>query len=114
MIFLFRKLRKMLLSKNRFTTYSLYAIGEIFLVVIGILIALQVNNWNEEQKQKHTEKFYLNSLIGDLVLDSVYLTKSISYNQNKLEHLCMISAKLESDQFNIDQIFNVTSDSTRI
>ena len=49
MIHFFRKIRQRLLTQNRFTKYLLYAIGEILLVVIGILIALQVNNWNEER-----------------------------------------------------------------
>ncbi|WP_026952516.1 hypothetical protein [Algoriphagus mannitolivorans] len=47
MISFFRKIRQKLLQQNRVTRYLAYAIGEIFLVVLGILIALQVNNWNE-------------------------------------------------------------------
>ena len=52
MIKFFRKIRHKLLSENKFSKYLVYAIGEIVLVVIGILIALQVNNWNEERKSK--------------------------------------------------------------
>ncbi|MDR5590982.1 DUF6090 family protein [Christiangramia sp. SM2212] len=51
MIKLFRNIRRRLLRENRFTRYLIYAIGEIVLVVIGILIALQINNWNENRKQ---------------------------------------------------------------
>ena len=51
MIGLFRKIRKKLSDDNKPFKYLRYAIGEIFLVVIGILIALQVNNWNEIRKQ---------------------------------------------------------------
>ncbi|SHH42148.1 DUF6090 family protein [Winogradskyella jejuensis] len=47
MIKFFRRIRQQLLSENKFSKYLLYAIGEIVLVVIGILIALQINNWNE-------------------------------------------------------------------
>jgi hypothetical protein len=55
----FRKIRQKLLSQNRITQYLAYAISEIFLVVIGILIALQVNNWNESRKARMVEiKFY--------------------------------------------------------
>ncbi len=56
MIKFFRHIRKRLLTNNKFSKYLLYAIGEIVLVVIGILIALQINNWNEEQKNRFEEK----------------------------------------------------------
>lgn len=49
MIKFFRKIRKSLFEKGNFRKYSLYAIGEIILVVIGILIALQLNNLNEKR-----------------------------------------------------------------
>ncbi|MBT8274096.1 MAG: hypothetical protein KJO77_09830 [Bacteroidia bacterium] len=55
MIKFFRRIRQKLLSANRFSKYLIYAIGEIVLVVIGILIALQINNWNERQKLKAYE-----------------------------------------------------------
>ena len=53
MIKFFRKIRQRLLSENKFSKYLFYAIGEIVLVVIGILIALQVNNKNELYIRKH-------------------------------------------------------------
>jgi hypothetical protein len=49
MLKLFRRLRQDLLTKNKFSKYLLYAIGEISLVVIGILIALQIGNWNDKE-----------------------------------------------------------------
>lgn len=55
MLSFFRKIRQKLLSQNRVTQYLAYAIGEIILVVIGILIALQVNNWNENRKNGEIE-----------------------------------------------------------
>ncbi len=55
MIKFFRKIRQQLLTENKFSKYILYAIGEILLVVIGILIALQINNWNEGEKEKKLE-----------------------------------------------------------
>jgi hypothetical protein len=45
----FRKIRQKTLTENKFGKYLTYGIGEIILVVIGILIALQINNWNEER-----------------------------------------------------------------
>jgi hypothetical protein len=52
MIKFFRKIRQKLLVENKISKYLLYAIGEVVLVVIGILIALSVNNWNEGNKKK--------------------------------------------------------------
>ena len=55
MIKFFRRIRQKILSENQFSKYLFYSIGEIVLVVIGILIALQINNWNEYQKERKTE-----------------------------------------------------------
>ncbi|WP_343487115.1 DUF6090 family protein [Allomuricauda sp. d1] len=62
MIKFFRKIRQKLLSENKFSKYLLYAIGEILLVMIGILLALQVNNWNENRKTQKQEQVLLNQL----------------------------------------------------
>ena len=59
MIKFFRKIRQRLLTENKFSKYLIYAIGEIVLVVIGILIALSINNWNENLKNKKLETSYL-------------------------------------------------------
>ncbi|MCW5515445.1 DUF6090 family protein [Muriicola sp. Z0-33] len=55
MINFFRKIRKKLADDNKLFKYGRYAIGEIILVVIGILIALSINNWNEDQKDRKAE-----------------------------------------------------------
>ena len=62
MIKFFRHIRQKLLSENKFSKYLLYAIGEIILVVIGILIALSINNWNEQRKIKGNQEKYLTLL----------------------------------------------------
>jgi hypothetical protein len=59
---IFRKLRLRLLTEKRLPRYLIYAIGEIALVMIGILLALQVNNWNEERKERKIEKGILEDL----------------------------------------------------
>ncbi|WP_075352522.1 DUF6090 family protein [Algoriphagus marinus] len=62
MISFFRKIRQKLLSQNRVTRYLVYALGEIALVMIGILLALQVNNWNEARKESREEERILINL----------------------------------------------------
>lgn len=62
MIKFFRKIRQKLLSENKFSKYLLYAIGEIILVVIGILIALQINTWNNNKEAKLYEKKILSEI----------------------------------------------------
>jgi len=66
MIKFFRQIRKTLLMENKTSKYLKYAIGEIVLVVIGILIALQINIWNENRKARLNEKAILNSLKEEL------------------------------------------------
>ena len=66
MIKFFRKIRQKLLTENKFSKYLIYAIGEIVLVVVGILIALQINNQNESRKEKELEIELINLLISDL------------------------------------------------
>jgi hypothetical protein len=69
MIKFFRKIRYNLLSEKRTGKYLKYALGEIVLVMIGILLALQVNNWNELKKQSNNELQLLNKLKNDISKD---------------------------------------------
>lgn len=71
----FRKIRQRLITENKFSKYLIYAIGEITLVVIGILIALQVNNLNELRKKREAEYQVLNSLLADLISNEEKLKK---------------------------------------
>jgi len=73
MLRFFRIIRKKLIDEDNIRKYLLYATGEILLVVIGILIALQVNNWNEERILRNIEQRYLTDLISDLQQDSTAL-----------------------------------------
>ena len=67
----------MLLSENRFTKYLLYAIGEIVLVVLGILIALQVNNWNEQRNESADEQKILKTLRTEFLYNRQELNRNI-------------------------------------
>ncbi len=89
MIKFFRKIRQKLLSENRFSKYILYAIGEIVLVVIGILIALQVNNWNTKRNEQNEIRNYFVKMRKEISEIEIYF-KSIDtsldsqYNTHKL------------------------------
>ena len=77
MIKFFRKIRQQLLMENKTSKYFKYAIGEIILVVIGILIALQINNWNEHKKTKGFEIKILKEIRSNLLVDLVEINEDL-------------------------------------
>jgi hypothetical protein len=77
MINFFRRIRQNLLVENKIGAYFKYAIGEIVLVVIGILIALQINNWNEEKQRVGKEYEIMTSLAQDFKINLSNLENSI-------------------------------------
>jgi len=66
MLYILRTFRKMLLEQNKVRTYALYGIGEILLLVIGILLALQINTWNQQRVDAKVENEYLTLLAEEL------------------------------------------------
>jgi hypothetical protein len=82
---IFRKQRFQLVADNKVAKYLRYAIGEILLVVIGILIALQVNNWNEHQKLKASEQQVLKSLLKEFQNNQKLLEETILRNKENLD-----------------------------
>lgn len=93
MIKFFRRIRQRLLNESKFSKYLLYAIGEIILVVIGILIALSINNWNEGNKLKSKEREILlhmkRNLESDLQQDypNMVLENSLESTSIVLDYL---------------------------
>ena len=109
MIPFFRRIRKQLADDNQFLKYSRYAIGEIVLVVIGILIALQINNWNEENKTNKLETKILKELQVNLKLDLEELQMDIGY-MDQINQACLtVKEFLEQNQSPNDSIFKVFS-----
>ena len=82
MIKFFRKLRQNFIAEGKTLNYVKYAIGEIILVVIGILIALEVNNWNNERKDSIKENYYLNSIKSSIQLSQNELNRVINDAEN--------------------------------
>jgi hypothetical protein len=85
MIKFFRKIRQKLLAENKFSKYLLYAIGEIILVVIGILIALQINNNNEANKVRAKELHYLKNIKTDLQLNIKNISDFIDTRETQIQ-----------------------------
>lgn len=78
MLFFLRKIRKQLLSEYRFGKYLLYALGEIILVVVGIVIAVQLGNWNQAKNDRKKELSYLQSYTNDLNANITELDRVIT------------------------------------
>ncbi|MBS1979199.1 MAG: hypothetical protein JST46_17640 [Bacteroidetes bacterium] len=73
-----------MISKETFKNYIGYAIGEIVLVVIGILIALQINAWNEERRNRKLEQDYYCRLLEDVMQDEALLAKLVTENTSRI------------------------------
>jgi len=82
MIPFFRKIRKKMADDNKPMKYMRYAIGEIVLVVIGILIALQINNWNEERKLHAEEQYLLKELLAEFDINLIKIKEDQYLNGN--------------------------------
>jgi hypothetical protein len=81
MINFFRKKRKLLADDNKALKYTRYAIGEIVLVVIGILIALQINTWNQDRIAKIEERSILKNIHSEFLQNKKVLKEIIEYNK---------------------------------
>lgn len=84
MIKFYRRLRQKLLAEGKFRKYLIYAIGEIVLVVIGILIALSINNWNEGQKKQRIEEIILSDINRDLIQTKEDLIRNLSIHDEQI------------------------------
>jgi len=98
MIKLFRNIRKSLLSEGKTSKYFKYAIGEIVLVVIGILIALQINNWNDLRKEHASEHRLLEALNEEFRSNLEILEQTISFNDS------IIAKSLELGEFTAPEL----------
>jgi len=92
MIKFFRHIRQSLIMENKTTNYLKYAIGEIVLVVIGILIALSINNWNEQRKQKQNYLDIIRTVKNDMIFDTLAINQVIQYYEER-EYAFLLSKK---------------------
>lgn len=111
MISFFRIIRRKLLSEGKTRRYLKYALGETVLVVIGILIALQINNWNEKRIQYEKEKEFISSVKNDLKQDRAFIQRIIETIEPKIEAYDTLNRDLldlyRNDRKALDSIFQV-------
>ena len=104
MIKFFRKIRQNMINENKVSKYMLYAIGEIVLVVIGILIALSINNWNEKNKNKKTEYTLYQEIFSDLEKDEIKLEGLRVFFNNRIEQAGWLLRKVRNPDIPLDNI----------
>ena len=113
MISFFRKLRSSLIKNSKHQKYLIYAVGEILLVVIGILIALQINNWNENRKNNELAKFYMESLRTDLQNDVIAIDYITTIQKKDLTFFKNLEKRINSPLATLDTIVNIAKNEYR-
>jgi hypothetical protein len=107
MIKSFRKIRQKLLSENKFSKYLIYAIGEILLVVIGILIALQIGNINEQRKNQDHGIAIKQALKSELISDVELMKSDLEYIEEELRINNLYAERLSSETSNSDTLLQI-------
>lgn len=105
MINFFRKIRQNMINENKVSKYILYAIGEIVLVVVGILIALQINNWNTKRIEKREEISSYKNIKRQINDDKNVISGIIDYNNLYYKQYKYANQVIEqNDQSKIDTL----------
>jgi len=86
-----------LLADGNLKRYLIYAVGEIILIVTGILLALQINNWNEANKSNRKEQIFLQKLHEELISNASILKKDIAYNEQMIDRIEYILQHFHND-----------------
>lgn len=97
MLKFFRKIRQNLLSEGKTRTYLKYAVGEIVLVVIGILIALQINNWNEWKKERQKEEKILIQIKNNITESIALWERLVSVSNDFCRHYEVVLAAKQNN-----------------
>ena len=97
MVKVFRSFRQRVLNDGKAKKYFLYAIGEIFLVVVGILIALSINNWNKEKEIRTAERQIYQNILIKLNNDRNDIESNIIYNNERLVQFQYANEIIESN-----------------
>ena len=109
MIKIFTKIRENLLSEGKIGRYLKYAIGEIVLIVFGILIALSIDNWNQSINREMAEKEFIEGVKKDLELDKEYIQIILNHMDPKIDAYSILDKELtmlkNKDKNSVDSLF---------
>ena len=110
MLTFFRRIRKGLLGEGATSKYLLYAIGEILLVMVGILLALQVNNWNQDRADRQKEILLLKEINSEFIHNKEELERTTWFYENRVKKNCIDFKELfpiAQSERNIDTLINL-------
>ena len=102
----FRHFRENMLTENKYRKYLLYVIGEIFIVIIGILLALQVDNWNHQREDRQEAQVFLRRLKGEFMTNREQLVQKITMRDRALSSARELIRFVDgnSGEFTVSQI----------
>ena len=104
MIRFLKNVREKLIKQKEYSKYIPYAIGEIVLVMLGILLALQVNNWNEERNLKEFEKKLITEIYSALETNIATVERSIRFNEMAKSSSSLILNILENNETDMNSL----------
>ncbi len=112
MLFLLRKIRRKLISTdrpagNKVVTYFFYGIGEILLVVVGILIAVQIDDWNQHKKENQSIRVSLDFMIEELKKDSISVAEDLQYHEIAAKKNAAFLERIDHPQATLDTILQI-------
>jgi len=111
---LFRNIRQNLINEGKLRRYLIYAIGEILLVMIGISLAFQLNNWNDNRIKENTEISYYQNIKGQIEDDKSLIEEQVAYNNHYLVQFKYANEILEAnDRSKIDTLGLITRNLTQ-
>jgi hypothetical protein len=114
MINFLRTIRRKFVESGKVKNYVLYAIGEIVLVVVGILLALQINNWNEAKKDRQLEEISYCKLLEDVAQDHVLLKKLMDENHDRIKWVNQSIHLLQQKDVNRGELANAMRNSINL